>query len=93
MERLLEIYQECGFNNKDIIEVANNIINIVSSAKISKNVDNEIVLSFTRNKNKIILLIDKCADVQYIKSTEDDYIYKVYYFAEGIDYNKLVKGL
>lgn len=93
MEKLLEIYQQCGFNNKNILEVTNNILNIVASAKISKNEDNEIVISYTRNRNQIILLIDKFADVQFIKSTENDYIYKVYYFSEGIDYNKLVKGL
>jgi len=93
MEKILEIYQQCDFNNKNILEVTNNILNIVSSAKISKNEDNEIVISYKKDKNQIILLVDKFADVQFIKSTENNYIYKVYYFSEGIDYNKLIRGL
>ncbi|NPV13099.1 MAG: hypothetical protein HPY57_15135 [Ignavibacteria bacterium] len=93
MEKLYEIYQECGFNNKNILDVANSILNIVGSAEISKNEDNEIVISFSRNKNKIILLIDKFADIQYIRKKDDDYIYKVYYFADGFDYQKVIKGL
>jgi len=92
MERLYEIYQECGFSNKDILEVANNLISLINSPKISKNEDNEIVISFKRGNNKVILLVDKYADIQYIKSTDTDYIYRVYYFSEGIDYNKVIKG-
>ena len=88
MGKINEIYQECNFDNLDILVVAEKILSRVKSAKIERNSDNELVIS----KDKHIFIIDKIADVQHIKTGGENEEYSVYYFVDGIDYKKLLKG-
>lgn len=92
MEKLNELFQECGFDNQDVLIVSETILSNYKSAKLSKNSDNEIVITVKKGKITQLFLIDNVADVQKIKINDGETMdYKVFYFSEGIDYNKLLK--
>jgi len=93
MNNFNEIYEDCGFNNPDVLKVAEKILSKVKPTTISKSSDNEIAITIKKGKKQSIFLIDNLADVQhiYLKSKNADPTYKVHYFSEGIDFDILLK--
>jgi hypothetical protein len=83
-----EIYEDCGFNNPDVLVVTEKLLSFLKKPKVTKNSDNEIVIT---EKNSIFI-IDNCADIQKIK-TKDDVLdtYDVFYFSDELDFSKIVK--
>lgn len=97
MKRVKEIYEELKMDNANVLTVAKHILSLID-AKVTKTDDGEIALTIKIKKRKHLIIIDKFADIQYIKSeTKNDETevldYQVYYFTEGIDYKEILNKL
>lgn len=97
MKRVKEIYEELKMDNADVLTVVKNILSLID-AKVTKTDDGEIALTIKSKNRKHLIIIDKFADIQYIKSetknNETEVLdYQVYYFTEGINYKEILNKL
>ena len=83
-----EIYDECGFDNPQVLVVTEKLLSNLKNPTITKNSDNEIAITVKGT----IFIVDNCADIQKIKTKEGiSESYEVFYFSDGLNFSKIVK--
>ena len=89
--KINKIYEECGFNNPIVLLVTETLLTFLKTPSIKKSDDNEIVISVKKGKLITIFIIDNCADIQRIKTKNDELeSYDVFYYSDVLDFDEIV---